>query len=99
MVRDISIIIALILLAAAVYGCREVALPEGDSPRARVYTSRCGICHSPPEPGKYPFGKWKDLLGLMEMQMEKKGLPPLGEEERTVILEYLKRYSKEEAKE
>ncbi len=87
----------LILLVLLLYGCGgEPVIPERDSPEAGVYLQRCSGCHPPPEPSKYTFERWRDLLGLMEMQMARKGLPPLSKEERAMILDYLRRHSQEE---
>ena len=83
----------LLVLVSIVYGCKGTAIPEGNSPEARVYTRRCGTCHPLPEPSRFTFKRWKDLLGLMEMQMARKGLPPLKGEERAMILDYLRRYA------
>lgn len=84
----------LLLLLLLLYGCSGgPTIPESDSPEGRIYMRRCGTCHSPPEPQKYPFERWKDFLGLMEMEMARKGLPPLEGKEKAVILEYLERYS------
>lgn len=75
------------------YGCSkgEAILPERDSPEAQIFLSRCGGCHPAPLPYKYPFERWKDIIGLMEMQIERKGIEPLKPEEKEMILTYLKR--------
>lgn len=98
MVRDTLSIVMLLILVVIVHGCKgkDTAIPEGNSPEGKVYKERCGICHPIPQPSKYPFERWRDFLGLMDMEMMRKGVPPLSQEEKRMILKYLKRHSSRE---
>jgi hypothetical protein len=84
-----------LLLAAALWvgGC-SANLPEPESEGARLYADRCtGGCHRAYAPGSMKYEMWKVQLERMQGEMVRRGLPPLTEKERTIVLDYLKRHS------
>ncbi|MFQ5646202.1 MAG: hypothetical protein ACE5GM_04670 [bacterium] len=62
-----------------------------NSPEAKLFNSRCGLCHPPPDPRKYKYSQWLELLPRMEEKM-KKGLK---RSERNYILSYIRKHVKE----
>jgi len=68
-------------------------LPEPDSPGARLYQQRCDTCHRLFAPSTLKFEMWKFQVERMQGEMARRGLPPLTDEERTTLLDYLKRNS------
>jgi hypothetical protein len=84
------------LLGAALAGLTacNAKLPEPDSPGARVYASRCsGGCHRLFAPGSLTYEMWKLQVERMQGEFVRRGLPPLSPEERTLVLDYLRRHS------
>ena len=65
------------------------SLPDPDSPGAKTYRSRCSGCHALPHPGRHTAASWRHLLALMERRMQERSLPPLTDQERRAILDYL----------
>jgi cytochrome c5 len=68
-------------------------LPEPESAGAKLYASRCNSCHRIYAPGLMKYEMWKFQVDRMQGEMVRHGLPPLTEQERTVVLDYLKRHS------
>lgn len=69
-------------------------IPEPDSPGGQVYARRCGTtCHGPYRPESLKFEMWKFLVERMEAEMARRGLPPLEEEERRLLMDYLRKHS------
>ncbi|HHL40686.1 MAG TPA: cytochrome C [Deltaproteobacteria bacterium] len=85
-----------IAAAAALAGCvaRPTPLPEPSSSDAALYRSKCGSCHAIAHPKRHTAAQWEHMLEVMERQMKHRRMEPLTEEERSAILEYLKRNSK-----
>ena len=83
-----------LLLAAVVClaGC-SAKLPEPDSEGARLYAARCNSCHRVYAPGSLKFEMWKFQVERMQGEIVRRGLPPLTERERNVLLDYLRRHS------
>lgn len=78
--------------ALSLAGC-TVKLPEPDSEGARIYAGRCDGCHRTYAPSSLKYEMWKFQVERMQGEMVRRGLPPLTDHERTVLLEYLKRHS------
>lgn len=87
--KRLVVVSLLLIFSACSRG--EPTLPEKESPEAQVFLSRCGGCHPVPHPEMHTFQRWNDLIGLMEMQIERKRIEPLKPEEKEMILTYLKR--------
>lgn len=88
--------IAAILLGALVGlgapAC-STKLPEPDSPGAQLYRQRCDTCHRLFAPSTLKYEMWRIQVDRMQGEMARHGLPPLTPEERTTVLDYLKRNS------
>ncbi len=69
-------------------------IPEAGSDGAILYRKNCSGCHSLPHPARHTYPQWEHMLGVMKMRMEERGVTPPGEEERRVILDYLKAHAR-----
>ncbi|MFQ5441142.1 MAG: hypothetical protein ACE5EB_00280 [Thermodesulfobacteriota bacterium] len=79
-------------LALMTAGCETRTLPEADSPPAVLYAAKCGLCHPPRHPQVHTYTGWKKVVSVMEERAEDKGIKPLlSKQEKTVILDYLKK--------
>jgi hypothetical protein len=87
--------LGVILLAHAVLGLAacNAKLPEPESAGARLYAARCDGCHRIYAPTLMKYEMWKIQVERMQGEIVRKGLPPLTLDERTVVLDYLKRHS------
>jgi hypothetical protein len=83
-----TVLIALIAIFAS--GCKPKALPDADSPAAKVYVSRCGNCHAPYNPHEMTASMWETQVMMMEVKIQQAGQPPLTPDQRDSILQYLK---------
>lgn len=79
-------------LATLGVGC-SVNLPDPDSPGAKLYAARCSGCHRVYEPSALKYEMWKIKVDAMQGEMARRGVDPLTEAERTVLLDYLKRHA------
>ncbi len=79
---------ALSLTACATSG---TPLPDSSTKAARTYRAKCSTCHSVPHPARHTREQWPPLIALMERRMAERRMPGLSEEDRAVILDYLKR--------
>ncbi len=77
-------------------GCsnKPTPLPDMNSPAARLYISRCGMCHSVPHPKRLYYTQWEHMVEVMDKQMEQRGMPPLTDREKHIILQYLKHHAR-----
>ena len=82
--------------AALLAGCagRPTPIPDADTSQARLYVEKCSTCHSLAHPKRQTGGEWVHLVELMEVHMDRIGMPPLTGDEREVIMEYLKGHSR-----
>ena len=76
---------ALALLAA---GC-DAALPDPESPGARLYAARCTGCHRLYAPGLLTGEMWKITVARMQGELARRGLPPLSADEQALLVDYL----------
>ncbi|MFZ1889153.1 MAG: hypothetical protein WAU33_14065 [Candidatus Binataceae bacterium] len=84
----VAIVLAMLVLA----GCaRREALPDSGSPAATVYQQRCGQCHAPYNPRTMTSAMWAIQVDAMQLKMRQSGVPPLTDEQRQMILDYLTR--------
>lgn len=79
-------------LAAMTVGC-ETRLPEPESAGARLYRDRCGDCHRLYAPELLKAEMWKYQVERMQGEMVRRGAPPLKDDERATILEYLQKHA------
>ncbi len=81
--------IAAALLAAFAASCAREALPQSESPSARLYVERCGQCHAAYNPHQMTAGMWQAQVDAMQARMQQAGIAPLSADERAAILDYL----------
>jgi len=75
-------------------GCAGVQIPGSGSEGAQVFTARCGTCHATPHPARHSMTEWLQLLPLMDRRMSERGMPALDDEDRQIIIAYLKKYAR-----
>ena len=75
-----------------VAGCSH-ALPDADSPGAKVYAARCGTCHPPHDPHSLTASMWEVQVERMRETMRRRGARPLSEEEQAMVLDYLRAHA------
>ncbi|GMR04277.1 MAG: hypothetical protein BMS9Abin23_0169 [Thermodesulfobacteriota bacterium] len=89
-------VVILLLSAFTLFiaGCKQT-LPEIDSPGAKLYIAKCGICHPPRHPQIHTYKAWKKIVPIMDKRAQESGLrAPLTEEEKAAILEYLRKHAR-----
>lgn len=84
--------VLLLCLVAALFGC-ETRLPDPESPGAHAYRERCGDCHRLYAPQLLTADMWKYQVERMQGEMVRRGAPPLQDNERATILEYLQKHA------
>lgn len=77
---------------AVMAGCAR-ALPDADSPGARLYQARCGTCHPLHEPRSLTAAMWEIQVRKMRETMRRRGAEPLTEDEEAVLLSYLRAHA------
>ena len=85
--------VAIALVAILASACKRPALPEAESPPAKLYVARCGNCHAPYNPREMTPAMWETQVMMMEVKMQAAGQPPLTPDERDSILRYLKNHA------
>lgn len=73
-------------------GCSH-ALPDPDSPGAKLYQARCGTCHPLHEPRSLTAAMWEIQVTKMRETMRRRGARPLDESEETLVLDYLRAHA------
>ena len=96
LVRLFAVCLSLVLTGCAGAGGTSAgaAIPDGESPAARLYVSRCSACHAVPHPGRHDYGAWVYLVALMEQRMAERGMSGLTDADRTAILGYLQDHAR-----
>ena len=89
--RRSPLILLLTLLVGGI-GC-NASLPEPESPAAQLYQQRCSGCHRLYAPSVLTPAMWQLIVVRMELELQRRSLPPLQPEERQTILDYLRKYS------
>ena len=89
--RRASRVVGLALLALLA-GCTH-ALPDADSPGAKLYQARCGTCHALYEPRALTAAMWQVQVDRMRETMRRGGVSPLTEEEQGLLLGYLRAHA------
>jgi len=78
---------------ALVVGCTH-ALPDADSPGARLYQVRCGTtCHAPYQPRTLTAAMWELQVERMRETLRRAGVSPLTEQEQGLVLGYLRAHA------
>jgi len=79
----------LVLLVA---GC-STPLPDPQSAGAQVYKVRCSTCHALYAPGSLTAAMWEVQVDRMQSVMQRAAVNPLTEQERFLVLSYLKAHA------
>jgi hypothetical protein len=85
-------LVALLFALSGVVGC-DASLPDPESPAAQLYQKRCATCHRLYAPSLLTTDMWRFMMGRMEIEMQRRGVPLLAPEERAMLLEYLQRHA------
>jgi len=91
-VKKALILMVTVFLASC--ASQQTPIPEAENREARLYAAKCATCHSLPHPKRNSYAQWEHLIGVMEEHMKHKEMAPLGPDERSGILEYLKKHSR-----
>jgi hypothetical protein len=75
-----------------VAGCSQ-ALPDADSPGARIYQARCGTCHALHHPHALTAAMWEVQIDRMRETMRRRGAVPLSDDEQALVLDYLRAHA------
>ena len=73
-------------------GC-NASLPEPESPAAQLYQKRCSVCHRLYAPSLLTAEMWRVMLGRMEIEMQRRGVPLPTPAEQAAILDYLRKHA------
>jgi len=88
--KKLLLILSVLLVAPACAG-KPTPIPESESAGGKLFAAKCGICHSVPHPKRNTFEQWQSIMALMREQMDHRKMAPLTDDERKVIMRYLKR--------
>jgi len=80
------------LTFACVAACSP-QLPDPQSAGAQVYGVRCAPCHQLYAPGTLTGAMWEVQVDRMQQEMRRRGVNPLTEQERYLVLSYLKTHA------
>ena len=61
----------------------------------QIFESRCATCHQLPDAAMLDPKQWRLVLMTMQKRMEKKGLPPLTDEEFDLVLDYVSKQDRQ----
>ena len=88
----VKIFLLLILLG----GCmaKNIIVPEANTVDARAFVENCSSCHSLRHPNLHTAQEWEEVVNVMELKREKRGMAKIDEATRLQILAYLKRNAK-----
>ena len=87
----VKIFLFLILLG----GCAaNIIVPEANTADAKAFAENCSSCHSLRHPNVHTAQEWEEVVNVMEMKREKRGMAKTEEATRLQILAYLKRNAK-----
>jgi len=92
----LAMLLASVVLVA---GCSistpaTIVIPDEGSVGADIYRARCGSCHALPHPRRLSYAGWQVLLPVMEQRMQERGIGKFSDEERRILLTYLKEHSR-----
>ena len=90
--RALVVVPALAALAAC-----SPALPDPQSAGAQIYQVRCGACHQLYAPASMTAAMWEIQVGRMQEEMLRRAVNPLTEQERYLVLTYLKAHAADAA--
>jgi hypothetical protein len=88
--KKLLLMLSVLMVASACAG-KPTPIPEPESAGGILFAEKCGICHSVPHPKRNTFEQWQSLMVLMQEQRLHRKMAPLTDDERKVIMRYLKR--------
>jgi mono/diheme cytochrome c family protein len=88
-----AILLLAAALAAGASACTRKPLPEQGTYAERIYANRCGGCHAPFPPAAMTSAMWQMQVRMMQERIARAGMPPLTEDQREAILDYLTRHA------
>ncbi len=91
-IRALGAVAAIVLVA----GCASsgTPIPAPQSQAAQLFVEKCGSCHAVPHPARHSADEWPHYVALMEQRMAERDKPPLSEQQRQLIMEYLGEYGR-----
>ena len=87
---------AFVLFLALLAAC-STPLPDPQSAGAQVYSVRCSGCHQLYAPGSLTGAMWEMQVDRMQSEMRRRAVNPLTEQERYLVLSYLKAHASDGA--
>jgi hypothetical protein len=87
-----KLLLFLFLVLIDVSGC-NASLPDPESSAAQLYQKRCSICHRVYAPSLLTAEMWRFMIGRMEIEMQRRGVPLPTPDERAMILDYLQKHA------
>jgi hypothetical protein len=92
--RNLLISAAALAVLFIITGCTPPPPPDIESPGARMYIEKCSSCHPVRHPKMFRYKRWVKFVDQMEKKVKSSGIrEPLTDEEREIILRYLKKHS------
>lgn len=92
--RNLFIAVVITATLFIITGCEPPPPPDLESPGAKMYIEKCSTCHPPRHPKILNYKRWVRMVDNMEKKVVTSGVrEPLTDEERKIILEYLKEHS------
>jgi len=85
--------VLVVTLALAVLGACSTPLPDPQSAGAQIYQVRCSGCHAPYAPASLTAAMWEMQVERMQTVMVRAAVNPLTEQERFLVLTYLKAHA------
>ena len=85
-------VLAAVALVLPFVAC-STPLPDPQSAGAQVYQVRCSGCHSLYAPGSLTAAMWEVQVERMQAVLQRAGVNPLTEQERFLVLSYLKAHA------
>jgi hypothetical protein len=70
------------------------ALPDPDSPGARLVVARCSSCHTTPSPAVHTAEEWPAVVNVMRQRIHITGIGLLSDAEADTVLHYLQRHAR-----
>ena len=86
--------VATLAVLFIITGCTPPPPPDIESPGAKMYLDKCSVCHPVRHPKMFKYTRWVKFVDDMEKKVKTSGIrEPLNDEERKIILDYLKEHS------
>lgn len=86
-----AVIVAAMLLGAQ--SALAMDIPDAASPDARVYATRCSVCHALPHPKRLNWAGWRHMLHVMKQRMQERDMQ-LSNEDWHRIAAYLQHHAR-----